>query len=128
MPITGSGRNSPSRMSASAREIFDVIRWFGERRKIFNVHFRNIKGKKLDFMEAFPDEGDMDMPRSLAAYRDVAYPYMLMPDHVPQIDGRDPSGVAFAYCYGYIQALIDALVPHPSSLKDRGHGPERPLD
>ena len=28
---------------------------------------------------------------------------------VPQIDGRDPSGVAFAYCYGYIQALIDAL-------------------
>jgi len=34
---------------------------------------------------------------------------MLVPDHVPQIDGRDPSSVAFAYCYGYIQALIDAL-------------------
>jgi mannonate dehydratase len=31
---------------------------------------------------------------------------MLMPDHVPQIDGRDPAGVAFAYCYGYIQALM----------------------
>jgi len=93
-----------------AREIFEVIRWFGERGKIFNVHFRNIKGRKLDFMEAFPDEGDMDMPRSLAAYRDIGYPYMLMPDHVPQIDGRDPSGVAFAYCYGYIQALLDALV------------------
>ena len=45
------------------------------------------------------------------AYRDVGYRYMLMPDHVPQIDGRDPSGVAFAYCYGYIQALLDALVP-----------------
>jgi D-mannonate dehydratase len=35
---------------------------------------------------------------------------MLMPDHVPQIDGRDPPGVAFAYCYGYIQPLIDALI------------------
>ena|SRR5216683_866108 len=81
------------------RKIFEVIRWFGERRKIFNVHFRNIKGRKLDLMEAFPD------------YRDVGYPYMLMPDHVPQIDGRDPSGVAFAYCYGYIQALLDALAP-----------------
>ncbi len=92
-----------------AREIVDVIRWFGERGKLFNVHFRNIKGKKLDFREAFPDEGDMDMARSLAAYRDVGYEYMLMPDHVPEIDGRDPSGVAFAYCYGYIQALIDAL-------------------
>jgi mannonate dehydratase len=34
-----------------------------------------------------------------------------MPDDAPQIDGRDPSVVAFAYCYGYIQALIDALVP-----------------
>ena len=79
-------------------KMFEVIRWFGERGKIFNAHFRNIKGRKLDFMEAFPDEGDMDMPRSLAAYRDVGYPYMLMPDHVPQIDGRDPPGGAFAYC------------------------------
>jgi mannonate dehydratase len=95
------------------REIFEVIRWFGERGKIFNVHFRNIKGKKLDFMEAFPDEGDIDMPRALALYRDVGYRYMLMPDHVPRIDGRDPSGVAFAYCYGYIQALLDALLPRP---------------
>src|SRR3989442_176791 len=91
-----------------------AFRWFGERGKLFNVHFRNIKGRKLDFMEAFPDEGDMDMARSLAAYRDVGYKYMLMPDHAPQIDGRDPSGVAFAYCYGYIQALIDALAPRPA--------------
>jgi mannonate dehydratase len=44
---------------------------------------------------------------------------MLMPDHVPQIDGRDPSGVAFAYCYGYIQALIDALAPPHSSTRPR---------
>jgi D-mannonate dehydratase (UxuA) len=62
-----------------ASEIVEVIRWFGERGKIFNVHFRNIKGRKLDFMEAFPDEGDMNMPRSLAAYRNVGYRYMVMP-------------------------------------------------
>ncbi|MEO1016737.1 MAG: mannonate dehydratase, partial [Pseudomonadota bacterium] len=90
------------------REIFDVIRWFGERKKLFNVHFRNIRGHKLSFMETFPDEGDMDMWQSLKVYREVGYPYMLMPDHVPQISGRDPSGVAFAYVYGYIQALKDA--------------------
>jgi mannonate dehydratase len=96
-----------------AREIFDVIRWFGERGKIFNVHFRNIKGRRLDFVETFPDEGDIDMARALALYRDVGYPYMLMPDHVPQIDGRDPAGVAFAYCYGYIRALLDALGSAP---------------
>jgi mannonate dehydratase len=94
-----------------ARELFDVIRWFGRRGKIFNVHFRNIKGRKLDFVEAFPDEGDIDMARALATYRDVGYRYMLMPDHVPRIDGRDPPGVAFAYCYGYLRALLDALPP-----------------
>jgi mannonate dehydratase len=91
-----------------AEEIFDVIRWFGERGKIFNVHFRNIRGKRLSFMETFPEEGDMDMVRSLKLYREVGYPYMLMPDHVPHISGRDPEGVAFAFCYGYIRALIQA--------------------
>ena len=41
-------------------------------------------------MEAFPDEGDMDMPRSLAAYRDVGYPYMVMPDHVRRSTAATP--------------------------------------
>ncbi|WP_431285612.1 mannonate dehydratase [Humitalea sp. 24SJ18S-53] len=89
-----------------ATEIFDVIRWFGERDKIFNVHFRNIRGGKLSFMETFPEEGDMDMLRSARLYRSLGYRHMLMPDHVPQIDGRDPQGVAFAFCHGYIAALI----------------------
>ena len=91
------------------REIFDVIRWFGTRGKLFNVHFRNIRGGKLSFMEVFPDEGSMDMARSLAVYKEVGYQYMVMPDHVPEIDGRDPSGTAFAYCYGYIRGVMQAL-------------------
>jgi mannonate dehydratase len=60
-------------------------------------------------METFPDEGDMDMVRSARIYKEVGYKYMLMPDHVPTISGRDPSGVAFAFCYGYIAALVEAL-------------------
>ena len=43
------------------REIHDVISYFGERRKIFNIHFRNIRGRRDEFQETFPDEGDMDM-------------------------------------------------------------------
>ena len=92
-----------------AREIDDVIRWFGTRGKLFNVHFRNIRGRRLDFMEVFPDEGDMDMARALRVYHEVGYQYMLMPDHVPAIDGRDPAGTAFAFCYGYIRGLMDSL-------------------
>jgi mannonate dehydratase len=91
------------------KEIFDVIRYFGSRRKIFNVHFRNIRGHRDSFQETFPDEGDVDLMKALLAYKEVGYPYMLMPDHVPHhID--DPGGLqAFAFCYGYIRALLQAV-------------------
>jgi mannonate dehydratase len=90
-------------------QIYDVIRWFGERGKIFNVHFRNIRGGFLRFAETFPDDGDVDMPRALRTYRDAGYDGMIMPDHVPVIAG-DPGGhKAFAFCFGYIQALLQQL-------------------
>src|ERR1700694_228305 len=42
------------------KEIHDVIRYFGSRKKIFSVHFRNILGHRDEFVETFPDEGDGD--------------------------------------------------------------------
>jgi mannonate dehydratase len=90
-------------------EIADVIRWFGSREKIFNVHFRNIRGHKLDFMEAFPDEGSIDFSEIVKVYQEVGYKYMLMPDHVPWISGEDRQGTAFAFCYGYITALLQSI-------------------
>ena len=91
------------------KEIIPIIRWFGSRGKIFNVHFRNIRGHKLDFMEVFPDEGSIDMVECAKTYHEVGYKYMLMPDHVPQIAGTDPQGTAFAFVYGYITALLQSL-------------------
>lgn len=91
------------------KEIFEVIRWFGRREKIFNVHFRNIKGKKLAFQETFPDEGDVDMVKSAKTYKEVGYKGMLMPDHTPKIAGENPDAVAFAYCYGYIGAVLQSI-------------------
>jgi mannonate dehydratase len=91
------------------REIFDVIRYFGDRKKIFNVHFRNIRGKRDDFQEVFPDEGDVDMFQAMKVYKEVDYPYMMMPDHMPR-HANDPGGhQAFAFAYGYIKALIQAV-------------------
>ncbi len=92
-----------------AEEIFDVIRYFGERKRIFNVHFRNIKGGLGNFVEVFPDEGDVNMVRALKVYKDVGYPYMIMPDHVPGISGLEASKVGFAYSYGYIHAALQAV-------------------
>lgn len=89
-------------------EIGDIIRWFGERKKIFNVHFRNIKGGRYSFTEEFPDAGDMDMAASLKIYKEVGVDCMIMPDHVPHIDGEAPFETAFAFCYGYIIGVFQA--------------------
>jgi mannonate dehydratase len=95
--------------------LFSVIKYFGERNKIFNVHFRNIKGHRDDFVaECFPDDGDIDLGAAVQAYREVGYDGMLMPDHIPVIDVANRSAEAakaieeqsFVFAYGYIRALI----------------------
>jgi mannonate dehydratase len=91
------------------RQIFDVIRYFGGRKKIFNVHFRNIQGRFLDFRETFIDDGDVDMLQALRVYKEVGYDGMLMPDHVPRIEGDEGGRQAFAYTFGYIKALLRAV-------------------
>jgi mannonate dehydratase len=90
-------------------EIFDVIRYFGSQKKIFNIHFRNIRGERDDFQEVYPDEGDMDMFKVMLTLKEVGYPYMVMPDHMPR-HADDPNGrQGFAYAYGYIKGLIQAV-------------------
>lgn len=89
-------------------EIADVIRWFGSRKKIFNVHFRNIKGRRHSFTEVFPDEGDMSMPDTFRLYHELGVDCMIMPDHVPDIDGAAPYETAFAFAFGYIIGLFQA--------------------
>lgn len=92
-----------------ATQIFDVIRYFGTRKKIFNVHFRNIHGHFLDFQETFPDCGDVDMLKAVRVYKEVGYDGMLMPDHVPMIPGDEGGRQAFAFAFGYIRGLMQAV-------------------
>ena len=89
-------------------QIFDVIRYFGSRKKIFSVHFRNIEGRLLDFRETFIDNGSVDMLQAMRVYKEVGYDGMMMPDHVPRIEGVD-SMTGFAFAFGYIRALIAAV-------------------
>jgi len=99
-----------------ANDIFDVIRYFGNRRKIFNVHLRNIRGHRGDFVETYPDEGDIDLVKAIRVYHEVDYDGMVQPDHVPGLPiGRNVPGnhedrdQGFAYAYGYIRGLIQSL-------------------
>jgi mannonate dehydratase len=89
-------------------QIFDVIRYFGSRKKIFSVHFRNIEGGFLNFRETFIDNGSVDMLKAMRVYKEVGYDGMMMPDHVPQVEGVD-SLQGFAFAFGYIRALIAAV-------------------
>ncbi|HZY85802.1 MAG TPA: mannonate dehydratase, partial [Gemmataceae bacterium] len=91
------------------RELYDVIRYFGSRGKIFNVHFRNIRGGFLNFQETFIDDGDVDMIRAMRVYKEVGYDGMIMPDHVPHIADDAGGAQAFAFAFGYIQALVQVV-------------------
>jgi mannonate dehydratase len=95
-------------LAKPGEEIYDVIRYFGTRKKIFNVHFRNIRGGFLDFHETFIDDGDVDMLKAMRVYKEIGYDGMMMPDHVPKIEGDTGGMHAFAYSFGYIKALIAA--------------------
>ena len=91
------------------KEVFQHLTWFGQRKKIFNIHYRNIKGNRLEFSEVAPDEGDVDFARVITTLRDVGYDGMVQPDHNVNASGDNSNGAAYrAFVYGYIQAAIQA--------------------
>ncbi len=99
-----------------ATELPPIVKYFAEHKKLFNVHFRNIRGGLHDFAETWPDEGDVNMYELARVLHAAGYEYMLMPDHAPEHpDDVAPEGVsnrvkqAFAFEYGYIIALIQAV-------------------
>ncbi len=99
-----------------ANELCEIVRYFAERKRIFNIHFRNIRGGLHDFQEMWPDEGDVDMHEVAQTLYESGYPYMLMPDHAPlHPDDENPAGGTFrvrqawAFQFGYIIAMIEAV-------------------
>ncbi|HVB96220.1 MAG TPA: mannonate dehydratase [Chloroflexota bacterium] len=92
-----------------ATEVMEAIRYFGSRDKIFMVHFRNIKGGFLDFVEVYPDNGDVDMFQAMRLYHNLGYNGMFLPDHVPQSSADSDNERQHSFCLGYIRALIQAV-------------------
>ncbi|MEO2006804.1 MAG: mannonate dehydratase, partial [Candidatus Poribacteria bacterium] len=83
----------------------EAIQYFGERRKIFKVHLRNVDKPLPHFVETFLDDGYMDMSKIMKALRDVEFNGVIIPDHVPSMadDGR----IGTAYTIGYMNALVE---------------------
>ncbi|MFB3828502.1 MAG: mannonate dehydratase [Bryobacteraceae bacterium] len=89
--------------------ILPIVKYLGGRRKLCQVHMRNIRGGLGDFLEVYPDEGDMDLFQVMRVLRDVQFDGSICPDHMPRHPGDPGSLQSFAFGYGYIQALIQAV-------------------
>ncbi len=89
------------------KDVFEMIRDFGGRGKIFEVHFRNVTGPLPHFVETFPDDGYMDMYQVMKALREVGFSGAVEPDHVPGLAGdRGLPRAGTAYCIAYMRALL----------------------
>jgi mannonate dehydratase len=97
-------------MQEAGENVPEVIRYFGERKKIFYVHFRNVVGAVPKYNEVFPDEGDGDMVANLRALKEVGYQEYMVPDHhFGFSDDGDWAQCSRAWQVGYMRGLMQAL-------------------
>jgi mannonate dehydratase len=87
------------------RDVLETIDYFGSRRKLFKVHFRNVNAPLPHFVETFPDNGYMDMYKVMRALRKVNFDGVVIPDHVPSMVGGNRAATAFTI--GYMRALLE---------------------
>jgi mannonate dehydratase len=98
-------------------DVYEAIRYFGQRNKIQYVHFRNVSGPVPRFHEEFINTGYVDMYKAMKLYRDVGFKGVFIDDHCPDIEGdrtfqeREGAGgyQSRAFAQGYIQAMLEAV-------------------
>ena len=97
-------------MQEAGEDVPQVIRYFGQQKKIFYVHFRNVVGTALKYVEVFPHEGDGDMVANLKALNEVGYEGYVVPDHHFGLVGDGEwHHCSRAWHVGYIRGLMQAL-------------------
>jgi mannonate dehydratase len=88
-----------------------IDRWSN---RIHFVHFRNISGCQDDFVETFPDDGDIDLLSVLRKLNEVGYTGCIRPDHAPKLSGEyvKIEGYGFQghiFTAGYLRGLLTAV-------------------
>jgi mannonate dehydratase len=90
------------------KDVIETIRYFGERKKLFKVHFRNVTAPLPEgFVETYMDDGYMDMYRVVQALHEVGFDGAIMSDHLPHMVGG--ARAAEAYGVAYMKALVNAV-------------------
>ncbi len=94
--------------------VLDEINNYGRKGRIFEVHFRNVRGSLPTagaFEEVLLDDGDMNMFKILQALHQAGFDGCLNSDHHPTLAGDDPAHnhMSLSYSIGYMKALLAAL-------------------
>lgn len=90
----------------AGKSVVEMIRDFGGRGKILEVHFRNVSATLPRFYETLPDDGYVDMYAVMKALREVRFNGGLGADHIPALAGDENRRAGAAYCIAYIKALL----------------------
>jgi mannonate dehydratase len=104
------------------KDVVETIKYFGSRKKLFKVHFRNVSAPLPHFTETLMDDGYYDMYKVMKAMVEVNFDGIAIPDHIPGL-GNPPAGgqgrgggagqfrpnPGLAYCIGYMNALLKAV-------------------
>jgi mannonate dehydratase len=89
------------------KDVFETIRYFGECKKLFKIHFRNVDQPLPHFVETFIDDGYMKMYHVMKTMREVEFDGVLIADHIPMMGNEHRLGTAFTI--GYIKALVERV-------------------
>ncbi len=93
--------------SQMGKDVLETIQYFGERKKLFKVHFRNVHAPLPHFVETFIDDGYMNMYHVMKAMRQVDFDGVLIADHIPMMSNDHRLGTA--YTIGYMKALVERV-------------------
>ena len=73
------------------KDVVEVIRYFGPRKRLFKIHFRNVTAPLPHFTETLMDDGYDDMYKVMKALVDVNFDGIVIPGHVTGL-GDPPAG------------------------------------
>ncbi|HZE82989.1 MAG TPA: mannonate dehydratase [Puia sp.] len=89
------------------KDAVGMIDYFGQQKKIFKIHFRNVYSPLPHFIESFVDDGYTDMYKIMQALKRVDFDGVIIPDHIPNMAGGPNVGTA--YTIGYMKALLNRV-------------------
>jgi mannonate dehydratase len=90
--------------------VLEALRYFGERGKVFYVHFRDVQGHVPRFQECFLGEGNLDPVDVMLTLKQVGFDGFMIDDHVPRMVDDTPWGHrGRAYSTGYLMGLLRAV-------------------